>query len=282
VSRAKVSGHFIPGGKGLIFVLVREPEGAAAGCVLVVPPFAEEMNKCRRMVAEASIALAECGIATVVPDLFGTGDSSGDFVDADWVTWQNDVAATAAWSHSRGLYITSLLATRLGCALATDVVHRGLLSHLNSSVLWQPVFDGSRFLNQFLRLRIAAGLMDESKETIKELRARLSAGQSLEVAGYKINSRLFAEIDAVRSPQRLPDRLGAVSWNEVVRAATDPLSVPSMQVIEKSASSMQIDFGGSVGEPFWASTEIVVNENFVRKAVAALARGNVPRLGAHG
>ena len=54
----------------------------------MVPPFAEEMNKCRPMVTEVALGLAESGIASIVPDLYGTGDSGGDFSEGDWETWQ--------------------------------------------------------------------------------------------------------------------------------------------------------------------------------------------------
>ena len=54
MSRRSVSGQFIDGAKGPIFVLAREPAAGVRGCVLVVPPFAEEMNKCRRMVTEVA------------------------------------------------------------------------------------------------------------------------------------------------------------------------------------------------------------------------------------
>jgi hypothetical protein len=58
VTGARLTGHFIAGPKGPIFVLLREPPDASRGCVIVVPPFAEEMNKCRRMVTEVAVGLA--------------------------------------------------------------------------------------------------------------------------------------------------------------------------------------------------------------------------------
>jgi pimeloyl-ACP methyl ester carboxylesterase len=44
-----------------------------------VHPFAEEMNKSRRMAALQSRALAAQGYAVLQIDLFGCGDSGGDF-----------------------------------------------------------------------------------------------------------------------------------------------------------------------------------------------------------
>src|SRR6185436_14934074 len=63
---------------------------------------AEEMNKCRRMIAEAANALAALGVAALVPDLFGTGDSEGEFRDADWETWKADLDTAVAWASEEG------------------------------------------------------------------------------------------------------------------------------------------------------------------------------------
>src|SRR5689334_9630124 len=58
--------------------------------VLVLPPFAEELNKCRPMLAAQARALAAAGLDVLLVDLFGTGDSDGEFVEARWERWQQD------------------------------------------------------------------------------------------------------------------------------------------------------------------------------------------------
>ena len=95
----------------------------------------------------------------MLPDLYGTGDSGGDFADASWDVWQSDIARTARWCAERGWPVQGVLAIRLGCALAVAAMASGGLPPVARSVLWQPIFDGRRFLAQFLRLRIAANLM---------------------------------------------------------------------------------------------------------------------------
>src|SRR5258705_9769402 len=49
------------------------------GSVLYLPPFAEEMNKSRRMAALQARAFARIGWNVLQMDLFGCGDSSGEF-----------------------------------------------------------------------------------------------------------------------------------------------------------------------------------------------------------
>ena len=271
MSRSNVSGHFLAGAKGQIFVLLRRPVTAPVGCVLVVPPFAEEMNKCRRMTTEVALGLEARGIATVVPDLYGTGDSGGEFAEADWVTWQGDLATVARWCADRGMAITALLAVRLGCALAISIASDPGLGRVTRSALWQPALDGGRILGQFLRLRTAASLMDDRKETVSELRTRLEHGDVVEVAGYGLSGRLAADLEAVKAPARLPASFGEIGWMEVVREPGAALPTPSVQVIDRTRES-----GGRIadssfpGEPFWSSTEIVVNRDMVAATIAFL------------
>jgi exosortase A-associated hydrolase 2 len=272
VNESAVSAQFIEGSKGPIFVLLRRPPGPVRGCVLVVPPFAEEMNKCRRMVAEATMGLAEHDIASVVPDLYGTGDSAGDFVDADWVTWQDDIIRTVRWAAVQGLSISGILATRLGCALTASVLAAGIIGPVARTVLWQPVFDGGRFLTQFLRLRTSASLMVDRKESIAELRDRLRSGEVVEVAGYGLTPRLAADLDAAVTPDRLPQQLGHVTWMEVVRDVGAERPVTSSKLIDQTrVRGGRVDLQLFPGEPFWASTEIVRNREMSEAAVQFLA-----------
>lgn len=272
MSGSTVSGHFVEGTKGPIFVLARTPASGSCGSVLVVPPFAEEMNKCRRMVTEASLGLAVRGVATVVPDLYGTGDSAGDFSDATWETWRGDLARTAEWSAQRGCPVTGILAIRLGCALAADAMAGGALPAVARSVLWQPVFDGARFLTQFLRLRVAANLMDDQRESVSGLRARLKAGEVLEVAGYGLSGQLATELESLVFSDGLPGQLGAIAWLEIAMDAGAPLPAPSRHVIDRTRlGGGHVLAQGVAGEPFWASTEIVVQPAFVAGTVTYLA-----------
>jgi exosortase A-associated hydrolase 2 len=65
------------------------------GLVVHVHPFAEEMNKSRRMAAQQARALAAAGFAVLQIDLLGCGDSAGDSSDATWAAWLADVVWAA-------------------------------------------------------------------------------------------------------------------------------------------------------------------------------------------
>jgi exosortase A-associated hydrolase 2 len=265
MNRSMMTGHFIAGEAGPLFTLLREPAAGATECVLVVPPFAEEMNKSRRMVAVVSKALAEQGSACVVPDLFGTGDSGGDFSDAHWTLWQSDLAHVANWCAQRNLRVSGILAIRFGAALAAAALAGGAIPPVKKTALWQPFMSGSRCLSQFLRLRIAASLVElDRKETLAELQQQLRSGAVVEVAGYGVSGRLAQEIDAVSAPTVLPPQFGDCLWLEVVRDATAELNTASTNLIaESERAGAKIAIGKFVGEPFWAATEIVVQHECI-------------------
>ena len=270
---ARVSGHFVDGQAGPIYVLLRRPAvNAVRGCVVVVPPFAEEMNKCRRMVATTANELAAQGISSVMPDLYGTGDSGGDFVEASWDVWCGDIARTAAWAQAQGHPVTGVLAIRLGCALAVDCVAEGVLAPVERAVLWQPVLDGDRFLMQFLRLRVAASLMEDRKESLGELRESLRGGRALEIAGYTLPPQLATQLSMISCESRLQALATQLHWMEVVRNLGAELPVSSSRPVELARAA-----GGAVlvskfeGEPFWSSTEIVVNRAMGEATVRAFA-----------
>lgn len=273
MSSVRVAARFVAGARGRILCVERLPVAPLRGCVLVVPPFAEEMNKCRRMVTEVALALAARGIGTVVPDLFGTGDSEGDFSGATWSTWQGDVATISHWCVEQGRPVTALLAVRLGCALAHATLASGALPGVQKTVLWQPVFDGKRFLAQFLRLRVAASLVElDRKESVADLQAQLRQGNVVEVAGYGLSGVLAGELDSVPAPDTVAPGFGEIHWQEIVRDAAATLPLPSQQLIDRSRAAGRTVSGATfIGEPFWSTTEIVTHPAMVAATAEALS-----------
>ena len=266
-------GTYVESASGRILLVWRRPAVSPRGCVLFVPPFAEEMNKSRRMLAKVAIGLAEQGIATVIPDLFGTGDSAGDFGDAHWEAWLGDLRCAGQWAETNLSPVSALLAVRLGAELGADAAATGALPALARSVFWQPVFDRSRFLTQFLRLRTAAQLTQgDHRESVEELRQQLRAGQRVEVAGYTLNPDMARALDQVPARAALPLQLGQVTWMEIQRDPNAPLNPASQRLVDASIrAGSNVRTLALAGEPFWNATEIVCSPTLVDATVAALA-----------
>ena len=96
--------QFLDTGAARLFVAEHRPpqDSPPTRWILHLPAFAEEMNKSRAMVSLAARELAKSGSVVIVPDLYGTGDSEGDFAAASWRRWHADVSFLVDWMQSRG------------------------------------------------------------------------------------------------------------------------------------------------------------------------------------
>ncbi len=117
---------FIDRSHGRLFAIHHPPSGAAAQgdggreAVVYVHPFAEEMNQSRRMAVLQAEALARRGYGVLMLDLTGCGDSTGEFADARWETWRDDIVAGCRWLGELGYRRITLWGLRLGAALAVE------------------------------------------------------------------------------------------------------------------------------------------------------------------
>lgn len=272
MTASRLHADFLPSPRGRLFVVWRLPAGSQGPAVLLVPPFAEEMNKSRRLCTDLAQALNRQGIAVVLPDLHGTGDSEGDFGDADWAGWVDDLRLAAAFAGSIGWPVRGLLGIRLGCQLAADF-SRLQAEPVQRSVFWQPVTDGGRFLSQFLRLRVAARIMTDGQESVSQLRSRLAAEGRLDVAGYTLGAGLAAAIEQRNAGSCLDAALGELTVIEVPRPHAEPgMSAAAKQLLDAAAAlSIDAAHASAAGEPFWSATEIVRNAMLVSRSTECFA-----------
>ena len=262
---------FLPAGGGeQRLCLFHAPAGVPRSRVLYLHPFAEEMNKSRRMAALACRALAEAGHAVLQIDLRGCGDSSADFGDATWADWQADVRLALDWLDKRlpeaataPLWLWGL---RAGALLAAADWGRPV-----NYLFWQPMTNGKLALQQFLRLKLAAEMTSGAgKGLMEQMKAELTAGRSVEIAGYSLGAGLASGMEAAKlTPAGTP---GRVEWLELSTREDATLTPVSEQAIK----SWQ-DAGWSVrsqivqGSGFWATSEIELAPTLVARTVEALS-----------
>ncbi len=246
---------FFDGVRGRLMTVRWPAAGEERGAVLVVPPFAEEMNKSRRMMALQARDLSRRGFHVLLPDLYGCGDSEGDLAGADWDLWLEDLAALTGTLGPGPLF---LLAVRLGSLLAADLEAR-LPRAVRGQVWWQPVARGRQFLTRFLRLQLAADLVraGEGRTTTGELRQRLEAGATVEVAGYPLGPAIAGAIDARELGQTAASLRAAVLWVDVLADEERPVPALSRQTVEAlRGAGVDLEYRKMVGEGFWGTPEI--------------------------
>jgi exosortase A-associated hydrolase 2 len=228
------------------------------GFILHIPAFAEEMNKSRRMVALQAQAFAKSGYAVLVVDLYGTGDSTGDFSDATWMLWKQDITAACLWLIEQGASAITLWGLRMGALLAMDFASYTVLK-INHVLCWQPVLNGELFVMQFLRLRLATAMMDNNapQEKTADLKQQLLDGQIVEVAGYALPPDLITPLLALSAHQIDTGNLERISFIEVVGNSDKPMSANLIKFVEQQQNKDRpIILQTVVGSPFWATQEI--------------------------
>ena len=247
---------FLPVGDGQRFCIYHPPQTSfERGAVLYLHPFAEEMNKSRRMASLQSRALAEAGYGVLQIDLLGCGDSSGDFSDATWEAWRGDVVHAVAWLRQRTSAPLTLWGLRVGCLLASNVAV-DLQERLNF-IFWQPVISGKQHWQQFMRLKAAAELASgRGKEILDALRQQVDSGENVEIAGYTVGHGLTRGLE--ESELVPPHGQGVrVAWFELTSRQDGRMAPASLLRIDQWRSS-----GNSVeavqveGPAFWQTSEI--------------------------
>ena len=257
---APAEPFFLERANGQRYCLFHPPVGACRGALLYVHPFGEEMNRSRRMAALQARELAALGYGVLQLDLYGCGDSSGDFGDARWDLWLQDLAASAAWLRQRLGQPITLWGLRLGALLALDYA-RAAPHPVAAIILWQPVASGAVHLTQFLRLRMAGELLADGAGQpagTATLRAALQAGEVLEVGGYDLAPELAASIDALDAATLAPTNC-PVHWFEAVGGASRALP-PGAERIAAGWRAQGVDLHVNVVHcpPFWSTPEVTV------------------------
>jgi exosortase A-associated hydrolase 2 len=266
---------------GQRFCLFHPAQGQRVqGLVVYVHPFAEEMNKARRMAALQARALAQAGYAVLQIDLLGCGDSSGDFGDATWQGWIDDVVQACRWlraqypANSAGgvpapLWLWGL---RAGCLLTVAAAKQ--LDESCHFLFWQPVAAGKPLLQQFLRIKVAGDMLGgQAKGQMEAMRQRLADGDAVEIAGYMLSSGLalgLEQADLIPGASTAPAQ--RVEWFELSMREDASLSPVSANTIAQwREAGFAIGSHVVQGPAFWQTTEIEDAPALLAATTAALA-----------
>ena len=259
---------FLPAEGGQRLCIHHAATGPMRGAVLYVHPWAEEMNKARRMAALQARALAAAGHAVLQIDLHGCGDSSGDWADATWAGWQDDLLLGAQWLQQRHGAPLWLWGLRAGALLSTQVAAR--LGAPCNFLFWQPVGSGKQFLQQFLRLKATADLQQGDARAILEgARADLAAGRCVEVAGYSLPPALAQGLET--ATLELPSETRQVVWLETsMREPATLLPASSSRIDTWRAAGHRVHAQAVPGPAFWQTQEIEDAPALLTATTAAL------------
>ena len=221
------------------------------------------------MAALLGVAVAEAGRPLLLPDLWGTGDSEGDFADARWEVWLEDLRAAVLLLRDRGVESVDLVALRLGALLACELV-ASLPLALGRLVFWQPVISGRQYLTQFLRLRVASALADGGGQTVRAIREELDRVGAVEIGGYQLSLPLAR---AIEGAGLAPVRSIHTTWFDVSNNPDRPLAPVAQQAVDAwRARGLTVDVERVGGDAFWTTQEITEAPELIGATLRTLAR----------
>ncbi|MES2317120.1 MAG: hydrolase 2, exosortase A system-associated [Pseudomonadota bacterium] len=249
LSAPRVEPFFFDADPGTRFSLYHAPapQQASRGAILYIHPFAEELNRTRRMASLQARRFAAMGYAVLQIDLFGCGDSCGDFNAARWDIWKRDLGTARAWLAERCAGPMHVWGLRLGGLLALDYAAS---SGVDGIILWQPFLHGRTCINQFLRQGLTAD--PAGPHTSAALRAELLARGMLEVGGYELAAPLAHAIDACAAVNLVlpacPVHWFAVGGPAPLRLAASAARLASIW----APGGTKVHFHALDGVPFWS------------------------------
>lgn len=240
------------------------------GTVLHLPAFAEEMNKSRAMVACQARAMAQAGYDVVLPDYFGTGDSGGEFCEASWDIWLEDMRTCLTQLSRKPAGPLVLWGLRLGGLMAMQL-SEVMEKQPSCLILWNPVLNGERYMAQFLRLRLANSMLHgAAKEKAADLKAQLDDHGILEVAGYELPCALFQQISALKAESLMLSSQIKVFWRELSPASTE-LSLPAKKLMALwQKAGLTVDSAMIEGPQFWSTQEIARSDKLIESTTGYL------------
>lgn len=207
-----------------------------------------------------SRALSALGFTVLQIDLYGCGDSSGELADASIAKWRQDLDTGVAWMRRQGIAPLHFWGLRFGALLGLDWLNRSEQSSLIEGILlWQPVISGDTHLNQFLRIGVARDVLSAgaSRGAGAALRSRLMSGETIEIAGYDINSVLATEMADLKLISLCNLGSRHVDWIEVCHDPAAGIGPASANVVKEwEHCGVAVHTAVVPGASFWNAVEI--------------------------
>ena len=238
--------------------------------VIYLPPFGEEMNRCRSLVAQQARQFARKGLSCSMLDFYGTGESQGDLCDASLPIWRQNIDDLLTQLRQRHECPVYLWGFRLGALLALDYLSQnpGVGDKL---LLWQPVPSGSSFVTQLLRQR-SASLMQkgEKPDGTAEMKQQLADGKAFEVAGYQLGGELMSAIDQLEVASMLQgselDSNSKIFWFEhTAEEGGQPAAKAKRIIGEIQAAGAKVEVTTFAGDPVWQLNKRAVCDDLLHK-----------------
>jgi alpha/beta superfamily hydrolase len=212
-----MEAFFFGPGKEQLFGSYHPPlSGDGQVLTVICPPLFSESARTHSALRKLAISIAETGGHVLRFDYRGTGDSFGDLEDCSVSDWVEDVAlAVQEGREVSDCNEVQILAVRAGALLACISV--GAASEIQRLVLWDPVPDGTAYLQAIRRAQ-----MENLKSEFRSMSRSKSTEGMRDVGGWRVSEAMLEEFRALDSSAYL--RIPANKLHVVSTAAEDGFS----------------------------------------------------------
>lgn len=235
--------------------------------MIFVPPFAEEMNRSKRMYVLCSRLLANAGVHAICFDFAGTGDSSGEWGEYRLTDWKANLTDTYNYVR-RFSTKTSFVTLRDSALIAFELIKHANIK-IERCVLWYPIDNREALIRQLIRMKIAAAMASDLKKiTSKEVLSGIEQSGFLEVGGYHVRSYLldeFRQQNVTNHIQAVLDRTH-VHWMTTGKKQTSPhlpVCLSKLNLSEPQQTHMHLHQVEDV--KFWMQQEVTISPKLLRE-----------------
>ena len=181
-------------------VLHTPDEASPRSGILLCHAFGEEKLWSHRVFVNLAREATKRGLAVLRFDHRGHGDSAGHSEDYSIPSYLQDidVAADLLRAKCPDLEEIGLIGLRLGATLAKVYTSQNEL--IDRLVLWEPVLDGAKYMQELLRINLSTQLAVYGKvqKNREALVAEMTDGSLVNVDGYLISSEFYQDCGRVR------------------------------------------------------------------------------------
>lgn len=242
--------------------------------VVILPPFAEEMNKVRHLLSDTMRKLAAAGLSCFMLDNYGTGDSEGDLDTATTTIWREDLLQLLSKLRNEGFEQVSFIAVRFGTLQLFDLLNQHELPLTTKQLLlWQPMFDVTKFWQQFARIKVAEAMASGVKLHQKDLEQQLNDGHSVEIGGYPISPDWYHSL--LQMQLNLPVVLPQFSLSWFETSQLDNIAIPVQKMLQQLEQQQKVNFVQLNAEPYWQTVELARADALITLTVQQLTAGAV-------
>lgn len=201
--------------------------------IVICSPLGHEYERCHRAVKQLASALAKVGFDVLRFDYSGTGNSTGEYADADFEDWLDDTHRAIDFLKQRtGVSHVAMIGLRLGATIAYQVACQR--EDIVSSVLWSPCLEGQSLLDYWEAVQ---------KGHQQALGYDNSEQSPTEVLGFPLTHKVRQQLSAlIITPEQVLSQLGGVSM---------VIDEPLIKWQQALPATSQVNLYSSDGSQMW-------------------------------